>query len=508
MVYLFTPHSIPICEIDVNILRNDLTRFLTSDIFGIKVMNIQKIRKVEKMSTEKALKHKILKTTQSICSVCHRPVDAVYLEEDGQVFFHKTCPVHGEERCLAAKNAEDFIKWIAAPVINIPPPRPLTKSGQGDGECPLHCGTCENHMQTACCVVIDVTNRCNQHCPYCFAVSDEEEAEEPTLDALGKQYDFLMELGEARSFNLQISGGEPTVRDDLPEIVSLAAKKGFEYIQLNTNGRRIAEEPGYAGKLRDAGTSVVFLQFDGTRDGIYRQLRNEPLLEIKKRAIEECRKAGLPVALVPTVVAGINDDNLGEMISFLLANLDIVKGIHFQPVCYFGRHPEAEKRVTMFDVIDGITSQDDRFVQRDFAPITAGHPLCCFYGTFLNEGEKITSLLSDRKKSEGIGCCDTGCVPDPQEIIRKDRDFVLNKWNPKQTKCEPAPSAAEEESDFDRFLTLMRENTFTLSGMAFQDSTNMDGDRLKRCRVQVLTPDNRLIPFCAYNGLYRGENQC
>jgi len=38
-------------------------------------------------------------------------------------------------------------------------------------ECPLHCGTCENHLMTACCVLLNVTERCNQRCPYCFAAA-------------------------------------------------------------------------------------------------------------------------------------------------------------------------------------------------------------------------------------------------------------------------------------------------------------------------------------------------
>ena len=462
----------------------------------------------------------VLSETQSICGRCHSSVPAFYVNEDEKVYFIKKCPIHGEEKTLVAIHDIDYTQWVDTTIINIPPKKPLTVGLENDSECPLHCGTCENHLQTACCVVIDVTNRCNQHCPYCFAESGETNGTEPTLEELDAQYDFLLELGEERTFNLQISGGEPTVREDLPQLVEMARKKGFEYIQLNTNGRRIAQEADYASNLRKAGVSVVFLQFDGTNDEIYQALRNEPLWEEKQKAIMNCRKAGLPVALVPTVVAGINDGNIGEIISFLLENIDVVKGIHFQPVSYFGRRPEQENRITMFDVMDEICNQDPRFRKRDFSPITSGHPLCCFYGSFLKEGEQITSLISDKVRQAGISCCDTSCVPDPLEVIRRDRDFVLNKWDPDrdehcccQTASEATPTQAvtpEETAtmDFDSFLAHYKKNTFTLSGMAFQDIKNMDAERLKRCRVQVLTPENRLIPFCAYNGLYRGEEKC
>ena len=148
------------------------------------------------------------------------------------------------------------------------------------------------------------------------------------------------------------------MRDDLPEIVELAVKKGFNYIQLNTNGKRIAQEPGYAEKLKEAGVSVAFMQFDGMTDQVYMTLRNEPLLETKKKAIENCRKAGLPVTLVPTVVRGVNLNQIGPMIEYLLENVDVIKGIHFQPVSYFGRYPENENRVTMFDVLHEIENQN------------------------------------------------------------------------------------------------------------------------------------------------------
>lgn len=457
--------------------------------------------------------------TQSICGICGDPVEAWYVKEGGRIFFEKHCDVHGVERTLVCEDAQDYLEWIETQPVNIPPLHPITWGAPEDNQCPLHCGPCQNHLQTPCCVVIDITDRCNQHCPYCFAVSaeDNDGAGEPTLPELAAKFDFLLDQGEERTFNLQLSGGEPTVRDDLPEIIDLARKKGFEYIQLNTNGRRIALEEGYAHRLRVAGASVVFLQFDGTTDEIHRILRNENLLETKRKAIEQCRKAGLPVALVPTIVKGVNDHDIGGMIDFLLDNIDIVRGIHFQPVSYFGRHPDEENRVTMFDVIHRIVEGNKGFKTDDFAAITAGHPLCCFTGSFLKDGDRIISLMTSKKKKEGASCCETVEKPDPLEVIRKDRDFVLNKWDPSQPSCgcscvceldEDAGSYRTkpvDDMDFDEFLAHFKRNTFTLSAMAFQDMKTLDQDRLKRCRVQVLSRDNRLIPFCAYNTLYRGE---
>ena len=60
------------------------------------------------------------------------------------------------------------------------------------------------------------------------------------------------------------------MRDDLPEIVMLGRERGFTFFQLNTNGLRLASEDGYAEKLREAGVSCAFLQFDGLRPETYK----------------------------------------------------------------------------------------------------------------------------------------------------------------------------------------------------------------------------------------------
>jgi uncharacterized radical SAM superfamily Fe-S cluster-containing enzyme len=275
----------------------------------------------------------ILKETQSICPVCKKPLKARYIEENEKVYTHKTCLEHGEFVSIVAEHIEDFKEWMSYPTVHIPPKIALTK-GSVVSECPLHCGVCDNHLQTACCVLLEVTKRCNQSCAYCFAKAGQQDAIDPDLEEIERKYDLLLEWGEERPFNVHISGGEPTVRDDLPDIVRMGKDKGFVYIQINTNGKRLAFEENYTRNLKEAGADVIYLQFDGMDDSIYNALRQEPLLDIKKKAIENCRKAELPVVLVPTIVKNVNLGQIGSMIEFLLENIDVVKGIHFQPVSF------------------------------------------------------------------------------------------------------------------------------------------------------------------------------
>lgn len=505
----------------------------------------------------------VLNTTQSICPICYRPLKAYYVAENDRVYFIKTCPQHGTFQTTAAEQSEDYQGWVKHPVINIAPKSALTCGDPQDQSCPLHCGTCENHLQTACCVLIDVTNRCNQRCPYCFAESeanalpartvanampaklaaDTYRRSEPTLAEMEKKYDLLLKLGEERPFNIQLSGGEPTLRDDLPQIVKMARKKGFSYVQINSNGRRLALEEDYARVLKEAGASVIFMQFDGTRDDIYEALRGERLFENKKKAILNCEKAGLPVTLVPTIVEGVNTDNIGEIMDFALAHINIVKGIHFQPASFFGRHPEIAEgseggaedtgvvrtgdfpgRVTMFGLLRELEAQRPDFKYEHFCPIATGHTLCCFYSTYIREPDgSVRCTLTNAQKEAGVSCCDAfpsqkmgdaggNSLPqiDRAEVIRRDRDFVLNKWeaaSADETADLAKYKSSQEITALDDFLRYYRLNSFTVTGMAFQDASNLDAERLKRCRVQVLSGDNRLIPFCAYNSIYRNEQE-
>ena len=133
-----------------------------------------------------------LSTVQSVCPKCGMPIKAYYIEEQGAVHFISECPTHGLVETLAAERETDFSRWMEKQVINIPPQTPMTEGTEG--ECPLHCGLCDCHLQTACCVILDSTQRCNQHCPCCFADAGTTQEADPTLEEVSRWYDRLLEI--------------------------------------------------------------------------------------------------------------------------------------------------------------------------------------------------------------------------------------------------------------------------------------------------------------------------
>lgn len=416
--------------------------------------------------------------TKSVCPVCLRTIDAEKaVGDDGYIYLTKACPEHGSfETLIWEGGIVDYLKWDSAPGGGNAPDRTVPVK---DG-CPRDCGLCEEHESAGCCVLLELTKRCNLRCPVCFASAGEGSVE-PALSEISALYDMLMERGGP--FNIQLSGGEPTLRDDLPEIVRLGRSKGFSFFQLNTNGLRLADEPGYAHMLREAGVSCAFLQFDGLCDSTYEALRGRALLDTKLRAIDSCAAAGLPVVLVPTLVPGINVSEIGEMLRFALSRAPQVRGVHFQPVSYFGRCElkEPETRLTIPRILREIEAQTDGAMKEaDFAGGGAESAYCSFHASYKRlPGGALQALPRRRSHCCGTKSCDA-------------RDFVAGRWGAQE-------HADAGEDAFDRFLREANERVFTVSGMAFQDAYNLDLKRLRRCYINEADPERGMVPFCAYN---------
>ncbi|MDR3042830.1 MAG: radical SAM protein [Desulfovibrio sp.] len=521
---------------------------------------------------------RVLARTASVCPVCLGPAPAERVAVGDTVLLVKRCPEHGEFSVPVWRGEPAFTGWVR-------PKIPTARRGPGTERvlgCPNDCGLCPDHGQHTCTLLIEVTQRCNLRCPVCFASAGQGErgergerqsggvggepdggrsderreddaraslpGDDPTLGELVSRLAVLRpRAGDA---NIQLSGGEPTLRDDLPQLVTAVRGLGYPFVQLNTNGLRLAREAGYAARLAAAGLDSVFLQFDGPDDVATARLRGLPLHAVKVRAVEACAAAGLGVVLVCTVARGVNDHCLGDIVRFGLARVPVVRGAHFQPVSFFGRYegfgaPEGVSGGVCGDapgVVSagaddraGVRTLDDRReaaritqpeVMRAVRDQTGGliplshlhppgceHAQCSFSGTFMAHED-------GRLEPAGGACCGTGGnggsggkgggsgAIDPAPIpaalgAERARAFVRRQWR----APEPASAAtagtvggmpAAPRDDFERFLARAGRR-FTVSGMAFQDAWTLDTERLRGCCIHVAAPDGRMVPFCAWN---------
>jgi uncharacterized radical SAM superfamily Fe-S cluster-containing enzyme len=439
----------------------------------------------------------MLSQTQSLCPECLSRIPAYYIKEGDAVFLVKHCDSHGKFQTVLWRGKPDFETWVR-PKIPTSPSLCYAEMSQG---CPFDCGLCPEHRQHTCTALLEITMRCNLNCPVCFASAGSVVPPDPDLKLIRTWYERVM---NACGFcNIQLSGGEPTVRDDLPMIIEIGREIGFSFIQLNTNGIRLATEKDYARRLKEAGLSSVFLQFDGTNDDIYIPLRGKPLFEVKQAAIEHCAENDIGVVLVPTLMPKVNLHNIGDILRFGLKFAPTVRGVHFQPVSYFGRYPNPpldKDRITLPEIMTAIEQQTEGMVRTEnFRPPGCENARCSFHGNFILMPDKSLKALTQLTQtacqcsessriSQHIEEAEEGAI---QAISTVARQWAFPTISEKQ--------CCEKTDDLDAFLTRARQYGFAVSAMAFQDAWNLDTERLRDCCIHVVSPEGKLIPFCIYN---------
>jgi 7,8-dihydro-6-hydroxymethylpterin dimethyltransferase len=421
----------------------------------------------------------LVRNTYSVCPVCLKRLPAEIVQREQEYFLEKTCVDHGSFSAVIWRGEDPSLELWG----NCTP-----SAGPGDvpSDCPHGCGLCPDHLQKTCCVLVEVTERCNLSCPICFAQSGPGSAD-PALEQLSADFRQLARNG---STFVQLSGGEPTLRDDLPDIVAAAKAAGCENIQLNSNGIRLGQDKAYTKALANAGLSFVFMQFDGTDDAIYAKLRGRPLFSEKQAAIEACSDERIGVTLVPTIVPGVNDTHIGAILSFAFSKSPAVRGVHFQPVSYFGRYPQMpgnENRITLSEMIRAIERQTGGIVRSsDLVPSGCDHPSCGFHGDFVVLPDSVMSLTS-----KSASCC---CGPADGTAHLKNRRFVARRWR-RAPEGAGRESRGGDYSDLDTFLGRIKSHGFTITAMAFQDAYTLDTERLRRCSLHVYK-NGKTMPFC------------
>jgi uncharacterized radical SAM superfamily Fe-S cluster-containing enzyme len=456
----------------------------------------------------------IVEPTESLCPVCLRrlPARREIVGEDG--FIVRECPEHGEFRVRFWHGPPGLADWSRPKLPGTPPPR-QTDVDQG---CPFDCGLCPQHAQHTCTAVFEVTGRCNLGCPVCFAASGAGAGPDPDLDSLARR--FAAAFAATGPANVQLSGGEPTMRADLPEIARLARTAGYAFIQVNTNGLALAEDPDLAKRLADAGVDSVFLQCDGVTADVYRKLRGRDLAALKLTAMDRLAAARIGVVLVPTIVAGVNDHQIGDLVRLGVSRAPAVRGVHFQPAGSFGRFPWSgadSARVTLPEVMTALRDQTGGMIRvEDLHPPCCEHSLCSFSASYVLDGQGGLGPVWTGSGS----CCGPKPAPESAEALREPiradegsrqaKAFVARQWGPPASPLAPTPGPVD---DFARFLERAAPaRRFSVSAMGFQDVWTLDLERARGCCIHVVTADARLIPFCLYNltaadgrTLYRGR---
>lgn len=330
---------------------------------------------------------------------------------------------------------------------------------------------------------------------------------------------------------VMFSGGEPTIHKHILDFLDLAQQRPIKAINLNTNGIRLATDKRFVdalGERNRPGNRVnIYLQFDGFAEATHREIRGTDLRERKRKALDNCAEAGLTVTLVAAVERGLNEHEVGDIVRFGIEH-PAVRSVAFQPVTHSGRHVEFDplNRLTNSDVIDLVAEQCPDWLRGDdFVPVPCCFPTC----------RSITYLLVDKKEDR------TDVVPIPRLLDVDDYlDYLSNRvvpdhgvrealeklWSASalpgtdstvsnlETTTAAVPggtSAAEVECeacgiDFPEAAQDLGDKAFMIVVQDFQDPYTLNVKQLMKCCVEEITPDGRMIPFCAYNSVgYREQ---
>jgi 7,8-dihydro-6-hydroxymethylpterin dimethyltransferase len=471
---------------------------------------------------------KVIKNTKSICPECLQALDAEIYEDGGKVFIQKTCPQHGSYQELYWSDYDQYMRAEKFRFDGEGVENPRTKKEKG---CPLDCGICPDHKSHTALAIIDITNRCNLKCPVCFANANfAGYVYEPTMEQVVGMLENLRATKPVPATALQFSGGEPTIRKELLDMVRKAKELGFRHVEVNTNGLRLSQDVQFCKDLKTAGVSTIYLQFDGLTPDVYKFIRGVDLLDIKMKAIENLREAGWnSVVLVVTLLKGVNDGQLGDIINFAAKNSDVIRCINVQPVSLCGRLPQQERekmRITIPDFMRLVEEQTNGVIKTsDFYPVPVvvpvskavgaikdkryveftAHPHCGMATFAFIENGKITPITR------------YGNIEKFVATLKKVYEDAA-KGSKSKAKLRLIGSARHIKFSFLRKYVLrvllegdyqslgdFARSAILISSMHFMDPYNFDLERVQRCVIHYAVPDGRIIPFCTYNSIHRPQ---
>ncbi|HEX4095569.1 MAG TPA: radical SAM protein [Caulobacteraceae bacterium] len=451
-------------------------------------------------AARKVAPYLFLGQTTSLCEICLGLVPAKILAEDGRVFYQKRCHEHGVQKTLIA---DDVGYWKSQRDWLKPGDRPLALQSRTEHGCPYDCGLCPDHEQHSCLAIVEINDACNLTCPVCFAGSAVGRGGHRSLAEIEAMLDAVV-ASEGEPDLVQLSGGEPTIHPQFFEVMAAAKARPIRHLMINTNGLRIAREPGFAERLAAFMPGLeVYLQFDSLRREALMNLRGADLTRVRIEALEALERVGISTTLVATVKKGVNDAEIPDLVRFAL-NWRCVRGVTFQPVQDAGRNDgfDAKAHRIVLTEIRRRVAEAGVFGLADMIPLPCNpDQICIGYG--LRAGRTVTPVTSLIPRELLVSAApNTVAFEAYPELQRRVFDLLSLSTAQGDTSeklasllcCLPEVAVPQD---------LAYEHTFRVVISQFLDRYNFDLGTVKRSCVHFVQPDGRIIPFDTYNTFYR-----
>jgi cyclic pyranopterin phosphate synthase len=207
---------------------------------------------------------------------------------------------------------------------------------------------------------ISITQRCGMSCAFCHAEGQFSAEDVVSPD----QIETVVRVGRAFGVrSVKLSGGEPMLRLELPEIIE-RSKRWADEVSMVTTATSLAPQ---AGALRDAGLDRVNISVHSPDDATHSRILGAKVMDRVRQGIEAAKEAGLGVRLNMTLMKGVNDGHWRAMVDYCAA-----LGVDLRLIeIHAPRHEVASSYFRQFYVpIDGIVAE-----LKEMATATARRPM-------------------------------------------------------------------------------------------------------------------------------------
>ena len=468
-------------------------------------------------------------------------IEAEILEEAGRILMRKACEKHGPFEDVLS-NHPAFFKRMESLGFG--------KDFNCAGDEMVH-NHGANSIRTGrgTYLIVDLTNRCNMFCSPCYMDANAAGyVHELDMQDVTAVFERAKSFKPQREINVLFSGGEATLSPIFLDAIRHAKSVGFHRLHVATNGIRFAQEEEFAVRAKAAGLHGVYLQFDGVTEenNSHRGIGN--YMETRRRALDNIAAAGMKTTLQVTVVNGLNNDGVGDIIRFVADHIEKIHGIIFQPVMFCGRDEDISaderyaKRYPVSQIAYDLQAQTSFGWEpmRDWFPVSA-------YGAFahlcdiLHPNAELGSLFNDIHPDHGmfspilVNAHTKEIVPvarffDVEQFVRDIVEIADSGRKPSIIKSMILLSLVRNfDSDNappDFGIAQLRglfadcvyrvagsgpnwsEQAYAYNGvwrlvmvspMAFQDNSNYDLATISHSTTPMATQEGE-INFCAYNG--------
>lgn len=345
------------------------------------------------------------------------------------------------------------------------------------------------------CVALEITQRCNLDCTYCYLSESSEALKDIPLEEVYRRID-LIHAHYGDNTDVQVTGGDPTLRkrEELMAIVRYIRAKKMR-ASFFTNGIKATRD--MLEELCENGVEDVAFHVDMTqeRKGYNGELE---MNEIRQDYIERAR--GLPLSVFfNTTVYPANFHEIPELVKFFVRNSDVVRMAAFQVGADTGRGTERDRVAVTPDTVQRAIEQG-LGTALNFGSASAGHSHCNRYAMGLVINDKVYDFLNDPAFVA--------------EMLDGTKHIVWDRANKRRTLERMAQYIVTNPKILTGFASraaklawAARKDLIAARGKVgklsfhihnFMDACHLDGARAEACSFMVMTPEGPMS-MCVHN---------